>query len=47
MSLVLIVDDDETARETVVAMLEGEHYELQLAKDGLQALQPLKKLRLI
>jgi signal transduction histidine kinase len=45
MSLVLIVDDDETARETLVAMLEGEHYELQLAKDGLEALQMLEKLR--
>jgi signal transduction histidine kinase len=45
MSIVLIVDDDATARETLVAMLEGEDYELQLAKDGMQALQMLEQLR--
>jgi signal transduction histidine kinase len=45
MSIVLIVDDDETARETLVAMLEGEDYELQLAKDGMQALRMLEQLR--
>jgi CheY-like chemotaxis protein len=45
MSIVLIVDDDATARETLVAMLEGEGYELQLAKDGMQALQMLEQLR--
>jgi signal transduction histidine kinase len=45
MSTVLIVDDDRTARETLVAMLEGEEYDLQLAKDGIQALQMLKQLQ--
>ncbi|HSK87996.1 MAG TPA: response regulator [Anaerolineales bacterium] len=45
MSMVLIVDDDETARETLVAMLEGEQYDLQLAKDGLVALRMLEQLR--
>lgn len=45
MSIVLIVDDDETARETLVAMLEGEGYELPLAKDGIAALRRLEKLR--
>jgi signal transduction histidine kinase len=45
MSIVLIVDDDETARETLVAMLEGEDYELRLAKDGVAALRMLEKLR--
>ena len=41
MNTVLIVDDDPTARETLVAMLEGENYDLQLAKDGVQALRML------
>lgn len=45
MSIVLIVDDDETARETLVAMLEGEDYELQLARDGGIALRMLENLR--
>ena len=45
MSTILIVDDDPTARETLVAMLEGEHYDLHLAKDGAQALQMLEQLQ--
>ena len=45
MSTVLIVDDDLTARETLVAMLEGERYDLQVAKDGAQALQVLKEIQ--
>jgi signal transduction histidine kinase len=45
MSTVLIVDDDPTARETLVAMLEGEGYDLHLAKDGRQALGMLKGLQ--
>jgi signal transduction histidine kinase len=45
MSMVLIVDDDLTARETLIAMLEGEHYDLQIAKDGIQALQLLEELQ--
>jgi signal transduction histidine kinase len=45
MSTVLIVDDDLTARETLVAMLEGEGYNLQLAKDGTQALQMLEQIQ--
>lgn len=45
MSTVLIVDDDLTARETLVAMLEGEQYDLQVAKDGTQALQVLERIR--
>jgi signal transduction histidine kinase len=45
MSTVLIVDDDPTARETLVAILEGEGYDIQQAKDGLQALQILKQLQ--
>src|SRR5512134_2394743 len=45
MSIVLIVDDNATARETLAAMLEGEGYNLQMAKDGMQALQMLERLR--
>jgi signal transduction histidine kinase len=45
MSTILIVDDEPTARETLVAMLEGENYDLQLAKDGIQALQMLEQFQ--
>ncbi len=45
MSTVLIVDDEPTARETVVSILEGEGYDLQLAKDGVEALHLLKQLQ--
>lgn len=45
MSLVLIVDDNQTARETLVAMLEGEGYDLRQAKDGIQALHMLEELQ--
>src|SRR5215217_6164882 len=45
MSIVLIVDDDLTARETLIAMLEGEQYDLQIAKDGVQALHMLEELQ--
>ena len=45
MSIVLIVDDNPTAREALVAILEGEGYELQQANDGIQALQMLKQLQ--
>jgi len=45
MSIVLIVDDDLSTRETLVAMLEGEDYELLLAKDGIQALQMLEQFQ--
>ncbi|HXF84193.1 MAG TPA: response regulator [Anaerolineales bacterium] len=45
MSVILIVDDNPTARETLVAMLEGNGYQLELAKDGFEALNMLKKMR--
>jgi signal transduction histidine kinase len=45
MSTVLIVDDNPTARETLVAILEGEGYDLQLAKDGVQALRILRQIQ--
>jgi signal transduction histidine kinase len=41
MSTILIVDDEPSARETLVAMLDGENYDLRVAKDGMQALQLL------
>jgi len=44
MSTVLIVDDDSSARETLVAMLEGEKYQLELAEDGFKALKILENL---
>jgi signal transduction histidine kinase len=45
MSTILIVDDDPTARETLVAMLDGENYDLRLAKDGIQALELLEQFQ--
>src|SRR5512144_2905289 len=45
MNTVLIVDDDESAQEALFAMLEGENYDLQLAKDGFQALQTIRRLK--
>ena len=35
MSTVLIVDDDPSARETLIAMLEGENYRLEIARGWL------------
>lgn len=45
MSTILIVDDNASARETLIAMLEGENYQLELAKDGFQTLQILSRLK--
>lgn len=45
MSTILIVDDNASARETLVSMLEGQDYEIELAKDGFQALQILNQLQ--
>jgi len=45
MSTILIVDDDPSARETAVAMLEGAGYQIEQAKDGLQALKMLEHLQ--
>jgi signal transduction histidine kinase len=45
MSTILIVDDEPSAQEVLFAMLESEEYDLQLAKDGFQALQMLTKLQ--
>jgi signal transduction histidine kinase len=45
MSTILIVDDNASARETLVSMLESEKYQIELAKDGFQALQILSRLQ--
>jgi len=45
MSIILIVDDSASARETLVALLEKENYQLHLAEDGFQALQMLGTLQ--
>jgi len=34
---ILVVDDDETTRETLVEVLQDEGYEVALAADGLEA----------
>jgi signal transduction histidine kinase len=45
MSTVLIVDDDPSARETLIAMLESENYHLEIARDGFQALQMISHIQ--
>ncbi|HAV78528.1 MAG TPA: hypothetical protein DCX53_14360 [Anaerolineae bacterium] len=45
MSTILIVDDEPSARETLVAILEGEKYQLELAESGAQALQAIEKIQ--
>ena len=45
MSTILIVDDNASARETLVAMLESENYQIEMAKDGFQALQVLAQIQ--
>ncbi|MEP7137230.1 MAG: response regulator [Chloroflexota bacterium] len=45
MSTILIVDDAPSARETLVALLDKENYQLHLAADGFQALKLLKTLQ--
>jgi putative two-component system response regulator len=43
-SLVLIVDDEYIGRETLQAVLEGEGYELEMAENGMEAIEKAKKL---
>ncbi len=43
-SLVLIVDDEYIGRETLQSVLEGEGYELEMAENGLEAIEKAKKL---
>jgi signal transduction histidine kinase len=45
MSTILIVDDNASARETLVAMLENQEYHIELAEDGFHALQILHQLQ--
>ena len=45
MSTLLIVDDNASARETLVAMLENRQYRIELAEDGFHALQILHQLQ--
>src|SRR5512133_3950841 len=45
MSTLLIVDDNASARETLIAMLEQDHYQIEQAKDGFQALQILHHIQ--
>ena len=43
-SMILIVDDEYIGRETLQSVLEGEGYELEMAENGLQAIEKAKKL---
>src|SRR6266498_2472961 len=43
-SMVLIVDDEYIGRETLQSVLEGEGYQLEMAENGLQAIEKAKKL---
>jgi putative two-component system response regulator len=43
-SMVLIVDDEYIGRETLQSVLEGEGYELEMAENGLQAIEKARKL---
>ena len=45
MSIILIVDDDPSARETLTAMLEGQDYQLELATNGPEALQTAERVQ--
>ena len=43
-SMVLIVDDEYIGRETLQSVLEGEGYELEMAENGMQAIEKAKRL---
>ena len=43
-SMVLIVDDEYIGRETLQSVLEGEGYDLEMAENGLQAIEKAKEL---
>lgn len=44
MTTILIVDDEPSARETLLSMLEGGSYSLEIAKNGPEALQKAERL---
>ena len=43
-SVVLIVDDEYSGRVTLQSVLEGEDYQLEMAENGIQAIEKTKKL---
>jgi putative two-component system response regulator len=43
-STVLIVDDEYAGRQTLQSVLEGEGYQLEMAENGMQAIEKAKKL---
>src|SRR5512138_587681 len=43
-SMVLIVDDEYAGRETLQSVLEGEGYQLEMAENGVQAIEKAKNL---
>src|SRR5512138_3430795 len=43
-SMVLIVDDEYAGRETLQSVLEGEGYQLEMAENGVQAIEKAKQL---
>jgi len=43
-STILIVDDSESARDTLEALLVGEDYHLEFAADGPEALKKVDEL---
>jgi len=43
-SMVLIVDDEYSGRETLQSVLEGEGYELEMAENGPEAIEKAKEL---
>ena len=43
-STVLIVDDEESGRQTIESVLEGEGYNIELAENGFQAIEKAKTL---
>jgi len=42
-STILIVDDEPTARQTIESILEGQGYILEMAENGIQALEKARK----
>src|SRR5574339_1024939 len=43
-STILIVDDEYSGRETLQSVLEGEGYQLEMAENGVQAIEKAKRL---
>lgn len=43
-SLILIADDEYAGRETLQSVLEGEGYQLEMAENGMQAIEKAKSL---